>query len=153
MEQLIITPITSAAAAAAYAEVFALRDEVLRRPLGMWLKNDDLTLDHVDIILTAQLDGKVIACLMLHHIDGQQVQLRQMAVSPEYQGKGAGRVLVQGAEQLAMEKGYSKMILHARKTAVGFYKSMSYEVCSDEYLEVGIPHYNMEKQLAVPASN
>jgi len=130
-----------------YAEVFALRDEVLRKPLGMSLKNDDLSRDHTDIIMIGKYEGKVIACLMLHPLDGSELQLRQMAVYDHWQGKGIGSMLVSAAEKYGGEKGYAKMILHARQVAVGFYKSMGYIVVGDEFEEVGIPHFMMEKQI------
>ncbi len=145
MDNIIINTITSSDPA--YAEVFALREAVLRQPLGMSLHNEDLSLDHINTIFTGSHEGRVIACLMLNHKDADKVQLRQMAVYPEYQGKGVGRMLVQAAEQHAKEKGYKTMILHARKTATGFYQSMNYTLTSSEFVEVGISHYIMEKEL------
>lgn len=130
-----------------YAEVFALRDEVLRKPLGMSLKNDDLSRDAVDVIFAGKIDGKVVVCLMLHHKNDELVQLRQMAVYDAWQGRGLGRQLVKAAEQYAREKGYRTLELHARKNAMGFYGSMGYGVVGDEFTEVGIPHYIMEKTL------
>lgn len=113
----------------------------------MALKNDDLTLDHIDTILTGNLDGMVIACLMLHHVDDVQLQLRQMAVAASCQGKGYGRDLVIAAEGIARAGGYQKIILHARKTAVGFYQSLGYSITTGEFTEVSIPHVMMEKTL------
>lgn len=147
MENIAIILVTSSSPE--YGEVFALRDEVLRKPLGMSLKDDDLSRDLIDIILVAKLEGIVIACLMLHHKDNDRLQLRQMAVYPEFQGYGVGRQLVQAAEKYATDMGYKKMILHARKEALGFYQSMDYAVSGDEFVEVGIPHFLMEKQLGV----
>jgi predicted GNAT family N-acyltransferase len=37
--------------------------------------------------------------------------------------------------------------MHARKNAVGFYEKMGYRVKGPEFLEVSIPHYEMEKEL------
>lgn len=131
-----------------YKEVFDLREEILRKPIGLSLHNEDLSRDHTDIILAGRHEGRVVACLMLHNLGDGVLQLRQMAVYPEYQGRGAGRALVKAAEELARERGYTKMILHARKTALGFYASMHYTMHGEEFMEVGIPHYHMEKALA-----
>ena len=130
-----------------YREVFDLREEVLRKPLGLSLHNEDLSRDKIDIILTGKHEGRVVACLMLTDKGEGIVQLRQMAVYPEYQGKGVGRALVMAAEKMAAEEGFEKMILHARKHAMGFYSSMGYSQHGDEFSEVGIPHYHMEKEL------
>ena len=132
-----------------YKEVFALRDEVLRKPLGQSLHNEDLSRDYTDVILAAKHNDTVIACLMLHHIDDNEVQLRQMAVYDNWQGKGVGKLLVQNAEVYAKEKGYTKIMLHARKVAMGFYAGMGYVQYGDVFEEVGIPHYMMEKSVVL----
>ena len=132
-----------------YREVFDLREEILRKPLGLSLHNEDLSRDKTDIILAGKHEGRVVACLMLTDKGEGIVQLRKMAVYPECQGKGEGRTLVMAAEQVAAEGGFKKMILHARKHAMGFYASMGYTQHGDEFEEVGIPHYHMEKELSL----
>jgi predicted GNAT family N-acyltransferase len=37
--------------------------------------------------------------------------------------------------------------MHARKNAIGFYEKMGYKVKGEEFEEITIPHYVMEKQL------
>jgi predicted GNAT family N-acyltransferase len=70
-----------------------------------------------------------------------------MAVGMGLQGKGIGRVLMNFAENIARDMGNKKIIMHARYSAVGFYEKLGYKVCSDEFEEVSIPHYMMEKEL------
>lgn len=130
-----------------YRGVFELRDEVLRKPLGMSLANDDLSRDETDVILAGKVGAEVVVCLMLHRLNDNEVQLRQMAVSPHLQGQGYGKKLVAYAEEYARLNGYSTMVLHARQVAVGFYKSMGYTAFGNEFEEVGIPHVMMSKQL------
>ena len=128
-----------------FGQVWDLREEVLRKPIGLSLKNDDLSRDYIDTIFVAAHNGKVIGCVFFHHLDTAQVQLRAMAVYNDWQGKGVGRMLVTTGEKFAAEKGYDKIILHARKVAMGFYAGMGYTVSGDEFTEVGIPHFMMEK--------
>ena len=142
---IIISQITSSSPK--YQAVFELRDAMLRRPLGMWLKNDNLERDHIDTIMIAEHNEQVIACLMLQDKGEGVVQLRQMAVAADWQGKGVGRQLVVAAEKLSHERGFSTMMMHARKVALGFYSSMGYAVSGNEFMEVGIPHYLMEKSI------
>lgn len=130
-----------------YQQVWTLREEILRKPLGLSLRNEDLSRDHIDTIFIAEDGDKVVGCLMMHHLNNDEIQLRAMAVYDSYQGKGVGRLLVEVAERFSAEKGYGTIVLHARKVAVGFYKSMNYTVTSDEFREVGIPHFMMEKRL------
>ena len=75
------------------------------------------------------------------------LRLRQMAVVSGLQGKGIGKVLTQFAENIARDRGYTKVMMHARKTAIGFYKKLGYRKSGDEFEEVTIPHYVMEKDL------
>ena len=50
-------------------------------------------------------------------------------------------------EQEARATGIKKIEFHARKTAVKFYQKLGYHLEGEEFLEVGIPHFKMEKNL------
>ena len=131
-----------------YQQVYDLREEVLRKPIGRSLKDEDPGADKLDIIIVALDTEKVIGCLMLHATNNPTViKLRQMAVNPYWQGKGIGRKLVMVAEELLGHKQINKIILHARVTAIDFYRKLGYTVTSGTFIEVGIPHVEMEKQL------
>ena len=129
-----------------YQQVWQLREDVLRKPIGLSLKDEDLSSDAEDRILIAMYDDHVIGCVMLKDA-GSNLKLRQMAVANAWQGKSTGRQLVQAAEKVAKENGYKKIVLHARQVAVGFYQKLGYEITSDLFTEVGIPHYVMEKAM------
>ena len=74
-------------------------------------------------------------------------RLRQMAVMNNLQGKGIGRTMMNFAENIARDRGFKKVTMHARKTAIGFYEHLGYQVIGDEFTEVTIPHFVMEKKL------
>ncbi len=84
---------------------------------------------------------------MLVPLEHATIQLRQMAVLSGLQGKGIGRTIMQFAENLSREKGFKRIIMHARDTAVGFYQKQGYEKKGDMFTEVSIPHYVMEKSI------
>ena len=131
-----------------YPQVLDLREAVLRRPLGLSLRNEDLSMDASDTIFVALQDDdtRVAGCVMMHPLPGhKRVKLRAMAVYPELQGSGLGRMLVQAAEAWAWQQGFETIVLHARKTALGFYERLGYEVLGEEFTEVGIPHRLMQK--------
>jgi N-acetylglutamate synthase-like GNAT family acetyltransferase len=92
-------------------------------------------------------DDKLLGCCMLTRVDSRTVRLRQMAVPNSMQGKGIGRALMIFAENVARDLGYKKLCMHARKTAIGFYQKLGYGITGDEFEEVTIPHYIMEKAL------
>lgn len=130
-----------------YQEMIDLRYQILRKPLGLSFSPEDLAAEKDDIHIGCYEDDKMEACCVLTQTDPQTVRLRQMAVTPGLQGKGIGRVLMTFAENIARDRGYRRLTMHARKSAVGFYEKNGYRICSDEFIEVTIPHFVMEKEL------
>jgi len=63
------------------------------------------------------------------------------------QGKGIGRALMQFAENIARDRGFRRITMHARKSATGFYEKLGYTVSGGEFEEVTLPHVVMEKRL------
>lgn len=124
-----------------------LRFQILRKPLGLSFSEEDLAAEKDDILLGCFEDDKLEACCVLTKTDPKTVRLRQMAVTANLQGKGIGRVLMSFAENVARDHGYRRLTMHARKSALGFYEKNGYRICSDEFNEVTIPHYVMEKEL------
>ena len=92
-------------------------------------------------------DDKMLACCMLTKAEKDCLRLRQMAVQNNLQGKGIGASMMNFAELISRDKGYKKLIMHARETAVGFYEKLGYKVVGDRFIEVTIPHFIMEKKL------
>lgn len=130
-----------------YNNMVKLRDDILRRPLGLSFAPADLEKERDNLMVAAYEDDKMLGCCMLVEEDPQTVRLRQMAVLNDLQGKGIGKALIQFAENLARDHGYQKMTMHARKNAVGFYEKMGYKVSGSEFEEVTLPHFVMEKDL------
>lgn len=124
-----------------------LRNEILRKPLGLCFNDEELEREKDDILMGAFEDDRLLGCCLLTPMDAGTVRLRQMAVPNNMQGKGIGRALMIFAENVARDLGYKKLCMHARKTATGFYNKLGYSVTGEEFLEVTIPHYTMEKAL------
>jgi predicted GNAT family N-acyltransferase len=131
-----------------YEKMLTLRDEILRKPLGLAFSQEDLEKEKQDILVAAFDDDVILACCLLTEIDNQTVRLRQMAVRQNQQGKGIGQTMIVFAETLARDKGYKRLMMHARDTAVGFYEKQGYKVNGERFYEVTIPHLEMEKKLA-----
>ena len=73
--------------------------------------------------------------------------MRQVAVHESCQRKGVGKLLVADSEAFARQKGYAKMTMHARDTAVPFYEKLGYKKKGRAFQEVTIKHYKMEKKM------
>jgi predicted GNAT family N-acyltransferase len=130
-----------------YRQMVQLRYEILRKPLGLDFNDEDLAKEKDDILIGVFDDDEMQACCVLTRTDAKTVRLRQMAVSKKLQGKGIGATLMNFAENLARDHGFKKLTMHARKVAMGFYEKQGYKVVGDEFTEVTIPHYVMEKKL------
>ncbi|TWF45094.1 putative GNAT family N-acyltransferase [Chitinophaga polysaccharea] len=134
-----------------YHTMLDLRNEVLRKPLGLTFSDEQLQKEINDIFIagfTTVNDKEMLAgCCILTPISEDTVQLRQMAVSPALQGKGAGSEIIMFAETYARNNNFTVLTMHARKEAIGFYLKLNYEICGEEFTEVGIPHYEMRKTL------
>jgi GNAT superfamily N-acetyltransferase len=130
-----------------YQQMVQLRNDILRKPLKLWLTPEELEKEKEEILIGAFEEEKMLGCCMLITVNPTTVRLRQMAVLNNLQGKGIGKALMQFAENIARDRGYKKIIMHARKSAAGFYEKLGYQVCSPEFEEVTLPHYEMEKKL------
>ncbi|WP_416441675.1 GNAT family N-acetyltransferase [Phnomibacter sp. MR] len=130
-----------------YEQMVKLREEVLRRPLGLSFTPAQLAEEKDDILICAFDDGRILGCCILTELDSQTVKLRQMAVNSGLQQKGIGVTIMQFAENLARDSGYRKLTMHARDTALGFYQKLGYKIVGEPFEEVTVPHHKMEKQL------
>lgn len=130
-----------------YESFVKLRYEILRKPLGLSFSDKDLQQDANDILCAYYLDNEIIGTCILSLIDEKRIKLRQMAIADKFQNKGIGAKLILFAEQKAVESGYSRIELNARKLAINFYLKLGYKIINKEFTEIGIPHYKMEKTI------
>lgn len=130
-----------------YKQMVKLREDILRRPLGLSFLPDELENEKNNLLMAAYEDDQLLGCCMLVEEKPETVRLRQMAVTNDLQGKGVGKALMNFAENLARDRGYRKITMHARKNAIGFYEKMGYKKSGAEFEEITIPHFVMEKKL------
>ena len=131
-----------------YRQMVDLRNDILRKPLGLSLKKEELEKEREDILIGAFEEDKMLGCCLLTKVDNDNIRLRQMAVQNNLQGKGIGATMLNYAENVARDAGYKNMVMHARKTAIHFYEKLGYKTTSDEFIEITIPHLIMEKRLS-----
>ena len=133
-----------------YAAAFALREEVLRKPLGLSLRPETLQQVRDYLYLACHVDGELVGLPGARcRKSDREIRMRQVAVAPRLQGQGIGRALVEFAEQFARERGFTLMTLHARDTAIPFYEKLGYECVGEPFVEVTILHQAMQKRLSI----
>ncbi len=131
----------------AYSQMVQLRMEILRKPLGLSFISEELEQEKNDILIAAFDEDEILGCCILTAIDNSRIRLRQMAVQKNVQGKGIGESIISFAENIARDKGYKILTMHARNTAIGFYEKFGYTVKGAQFEEVKTAHHVMEKKL------
>ena len=130
-----------------YNQELKLRDQVLRKPLGLSLYDENLKAEKDDFHIGAYTNDHLIGVLILTKQNEKEIKMRQVAVSEQWRSINVGTALVRYAEHYAKNEGYEIVLLHARKTAREFYMKLGYESVGEEFLEINIPHYCMRKSL------
>lgn len=131
-----------------YQELLDIRNKVLRLPLGLNIRDDDLSDDDKCLHL-AYFDelGKIVGGLQIKKINNHTFQIRQMAVLPEFQQKGVGSALIKAAEEFIKQEGSKQILIEAREYAIPFYSKHGYEVSGNRYFKINLPHFKMVKKI------
>jgi N-acetylglutamate synthase-like GNAT family acetyltransferase len=132
---------------AEYRKMVELRNQILRQPLGLTFTEEELEQEKNEILIAAFDEDEIIGCCILTKFNEITLRLRQMAVLDSVQGTGIGASIVSFAENIARDKGFKYMVMHARDTALGFYEKFGYSSRGDVFIEVNLPHHVMEKEL------
>lgn len=133
---------------ASYRAAVRLRDEELRRPLGLSFCDAELEAEREQLHYGLVADsGALTACVTAVPSADGLARIRQMVVAPEHRGRGWGRRLLVATESDLRSRGLTRIVLHARVEAVGFYLRLGYDKLGDVFEEVSIPHQAMEKRI------
>ena len=131
-----------------YDETVNLRDSILRKPLNLSFSEEELAEEYTDIHLAAYDAAWILrGCLVLTPKSENVIKMRQVAVVSDVQGTGIGRAMVEKSEIVARSRGYARMELNARDTAVPFYEKLGYHTEGGMFEEVSIAHFKMAKEL------
>ncbi|MDD9900877.1 MAG: GNAT family N-acetyltransferase [Alphaproteobacteria bacterium] len=134
----------------AYEACVVLREDILRRPLGLVLTPEERAMDvnavHVAGILSDDT-LPVVATLCLLPQGAGKVKMRQVAVHADMQGKNLGGRMMDFCDNWAQDNGYSYIFCHARAAARKFYERHGYRVEGTAFDEQGIPHFYMYKNI------
>jgi predicted GNAT family N-acyltransferase len=135
-----------------YDKAIALRDQILRRPLGLIFTASDLAeeTNHWHFGL-AEAD-ELIAIVVIVPLSSERAKLRQMAVAENRQREGLGARLVREVEAVLRDRGFKEIELNARDVATQFYKKLGYRSKGAPFIEVSIPHWKMVKKIATERS-
>jgi GNAT superfamily N-acetyltransferase len=103
--------------------------------------------DPATVHIGAFIDGVAVGCASVFPdaYDGEPTawRLRGMAVSPDHQGEGIGRRVLDAAVAAAEAAGAPLLWANGRTTALGFYESLGWRRVGEEfrYGPADLPHY------------
>lgn len=139
---------------ASAGEVIDLRHAVLRaglpRETAIFPGDEEATALH--FVARQSANGHVVGCVTLHLNDWKgepAYQLRGMAVDPQFQRRGVGRLLLHAVDAATRAPGSPTALLwcNARTPAIPFYAGHGWQAVSDVFdIPSAGPHVKMIKR-------
>ena len=103
--------------------------------------------DHDALHILATNDAEAIGCARILLI-GDTGKIGRVCVLAEYRGQGIGVALIEAALQVLRDQpGIAKAKLGSQTHAIGFYEKLGFRAVGPEYLDAGIPHRDMLRDL------
>lgn len=103
-----------------------------------WDDTDDIA-DHYLAVLA---DDTPAGVARMFSTLGETGHIGRMAILPEFRGQGIGHALLRHLIRESADQ-YPELKLSAQQHALAFYQQAGFHVCSDPYMEAGIPHRDM----------
>jgi predicted GNAT family N-acyltransferase len=75
-------------------------------------------------------------------------KLERICVKKDYRGQSFGKQIIHSMEEVIRDYAYNQAKLNAQTHAEVFYKSLGYVTISEPFMDAGIPHVTMVKQLS-----
>lgn len=126
------------------AELRAIREEVFVReqrvPEEMEWDEYDTDSTH---FLAVDENQRAVGCIRLL----SSGQISRLCVTESLRGQGIGRLLLETVEHEARAQSMSEVFLHAQTQANHFYEAAGFIVNGGIFVEAGIPHRQMTKEL------
>lgn len=129
------------------SDAFSVRENVFVEEQGV---SKDLEKDELDATATHYVlydqSGQPAGAARTRHIN-TYAKFERVCISKELRGQGAGVALMNWIERELTNQQVPTAKLNAQVHAVRFYEHLGYTICSEEFMDAGIPHVTMKKQL------
>ncbi|MDT2744980.1 GNAT family N-acetyltransferase [Enterococcus asini] len=133
-----------------YQESLALRNRVMRIPLGLSIYEEDFSKESTAYILGAFESQRLIGVGVLSKTaSGEIVSVDYLCVDTAIQSSGVGKQLLRALEDYGRRRGATQISLEARVSAQGFYERCGYQDFGEVYNlnHAPVPHVLMKKSL------
>ena len=91
--------------------------------------------------------GKAIATVRIYPFKPNVYKVQRVAVLKDYRSQGIGRRLMQEVEKKVQMQKNQQLILDSQNYAIPFYEKLGYGILSSEFMDAGIPHHTMIKNI------
>lgn len=131
-----------------YMETLALRNKVMRIPLGLDIYQEDMSAEASSVLIGYFEDEKLIGVGVMSN-DGDIYKIEYLCVDSDIQSHGVGGKLLEQLEKTAAKQLGKKIIMDARVSAKRFYLRHGYTPIGDTFLldYAPVEHVIMEKIL------
>jgi GNAT superfamily N-acetyltransferase len=123
-----------------YPSEVALRDVVLRNPLGRKWTAADFDRDREGAHFVIVEDDIVIACIILQPAGVGLFEMRSVAVASDRWRQGLATALLAFAEDDICRSGPCMVVVDARTDALAFYETSGYRFGPDRFWRHGLEH-------------
>ena len=80
-------------------------------------------------------------------VEGEYARISRIAVKNGYRNQGKGTAIVEYAEDMAKQFNKQSFLVIAQLHAKEFYEKMGYEAVGESFIDAGLPHIKMVKQI------
>lgn len=127
-------------------DAFQIRTIVFVEEQNVPIKDEMDKFDAQAIHFVGYLHDQPIAASRLRWTDTYG-KLERLCILKEHRGKSYGTKMIQVMEAEILKRNYHQAKLNAQTQAIKFYEQLGYKVKSNEFIDAGIPHVTMVKQL------
>ena len=93
-------------------------------------------------------DGeRVVGTARVLFLAGNQAKLERMAVLKPFRRRGIGRRIISFLNEELRSRRVQQVVLHAQREAVAFYRACGFRELGSPFLEAGIEHIQMQRNL------
>jgi predicted GNAT family N-acyltransferase len=127
-------------------KVFYIRKTVFVEEQGVPIEEEIDTLDRLATHILIYDEGVPVGTGRVFMERGQWY-IGRVAVLRESRRKGIGRLIMEKLISFARARGAQNIIVHAQTNVLAFYQNLGFIAQGPEFMDAGIPHKEMRKEL------
>ncbi|MCP2034499.1 putative GNAT family N-acyltransferase [Planomicrobium sp. HSC-17F08] len=131
-------------------KAFAIREQVFVNEQGVAIEDEFDEFDALDSPckhILISYNGQAVGAGRIRFLQ-KTGKLERICILEPYRKLGIGKIIIGSLEEIAKGQDATQVKLHGQTQAEGFYKKLGYETRSAVFMEDGIPHIVMTKDLS-----